>query len=107
MKKNIAKLLVLALAVMSVMLAFASCGCSHEEKVIPKKDATCTEVGATEGKECAKCGEILHAFLFRRSQSEFHFIQSLGAHQSRHPPGSHLYIQHASMPQQSATGSKT
>ena len=61
MKKNIVKLLVLAIAVMSVMLAFASCGCSHEEETIPAVAATCTEAGATEGTKCKLCGEVLVA----------------------------------------------
>ena len=56
--KNIVKLLVLALAVTGVTLAFASCGCSHEEEIIPAVEATCTAEGATEGKKCTKCGEI-------------------------------------------------
>ncbi|MBQ2325730.1 MAG: hypothetical protein II377_05700, partial [Clostridia bacterium] len=58
MKKNVIKLLVLAVAMMSVLLAFASCGCSHEEEIIPAKEATCTEKGLTEGKKCKLCGEI-------------------------------------------------
>ena len=61
MKKNIVKLLVLAIAVMSVMLAFASCGCSHEEIAIPAVAATCTEAGSTAGTKCNLCGEILVA----------------------------------------------
>ena len=32
---------------------------SHTEEVIPKKDASCTETGLTEGKKCSVCGEIL------------------------------------------------
>ena len=60
--KNIVKLLVLAIAVMSVMFAFASCGCSHEEtEAIPAVAATCTEAGATEGTKCKLCGEVLVA----------------------------------------------
>ena len=61
MKKNIVKLLVLAIAVMSVLLAFASCGCSHEEVEIPAVAATCTEAGATAGTKCKLCDEILAA----------------------------------------------
>ena len=61
MKKNIVKLLVLAIAVMSVMLAFASCGCSHEEEEIPAVAATCTEAGSTAGTKCKLCGEVLVA----------------------------------------------
>lgn len=31
----------------------------HTEQTIPGKDATCTEPGLTEGKQCSVCGEIL------------------------------------------------
>ena len=31
----------------------------HTEETIPGKAATCTEMGLTEGKKCATCGEIL------------------------------------------------
>ena len=37
------------------------CGeaCAHETvKTIPGKDATCTETGLTEGKECTVCGKV-------------------------------------------------
>ena len=62
MKKNIVKLLVLAIAVMGVMLAFASCGCSHAEtEEIPAVEATCTEAGATAGTKCKLCGEVVLA----------------------------------------------
>ena len=62
MKKNIVKLLVLAIAVMGVMLAFASCGCAHEEtEAIPAVEATCTEAGATAGTKCKACGEVVLA----------------------------------------------
>ncbi len=33
----------------------------HTEEVLAGKTATCTEVGLTEGKKCAECGEILTA----------------------------------------------
>lgn len=33
----------------------------HTEKTVPAKEATCTEPGLTEGKECAECGEVLVA----------------------------------------------
>ena len=35
--------------------------CEHVEEVIPAKSATCTAKGATEGKKCFVCGEILVA----------------------------------------------
>lgn len=36
--------------------------CAHTETItIEGKDATCTEVGLTDGSKCAKCGEILTA----------------------------------------------
>ena len=35
--------------------------CEHVEEVIPAKSATCTAKGATEGKKCSVCGEILVA----------------------------------------------
>lgn len=59
MKKNILKLLVLAAAIASVMLAFASCGCSHEAEEIPAKEATCTAPGNTAGSKCRLCGEFI------------------------------------------------
>ena len=34
--------------------------CHHENcEILPKKDATCTEAGITEGKKCLDCGEII------------------------------------------------
>ena len=33
----------------------------HTEEVVPGKAPTCTETGLTDGKKCAKCGEILEA----------------------------------------------
>ena len=59
MKNNLIKLLVLAMAVMSVLFALASCGCSHEAEEIPAVEATCTAAGATAGSKCKLCGEIL------------------------------------------------
>ena len=61
MKNNLIKLLVLAVAVMSVLLALASCGCSHEAEDIPAVESTCTTAGATAGSKCKLCGEILTA----------------------------------------------
>ena len=33
----------------------------HEEEAVEGKDATCTENGLTDGKKCAKCGEVIEA----------------------------------------------
>ena len=33
----------------------------HNEETVEGKDATCTENGLTDGKKCAKCGEIIKA----------------------------------------------
>lgn len=64
MKKTLKTLLLLCLIALSVgSLAFAETEpCAHEYGPWqPKKAATCTETGLTDGKKCSVCGETLKA----------------------------------------------
>ena len=60
-RNNVKKLIILALAILSIVL-LASCGeHTHVSEVIPRQEPTCTQVGYSEWEKCKDCGEVLVA----------------------------------------------
>ena len=63
MKKNITKILFLALTLVIIISALCSCDidwnyCQHTLEEIPKSESSCMKVGKKTAYECTKCGQL-------------------------------------------------